>query len=65
VSKTSRSVLGLNKSPIKWVLWGLFVGTKKPDREADRSSEFSVEIKNECGCFTKVLPVCRRSANKV
>jgi len=36
VSKTFMSALRLNKSPIKWVPWGLFVGTKQSDLEADR-----------------------------
>jgi hypothetical protein len=33
---------------------GLFVGTKQPDREVDRSPAFSAEIKKECGCVMKV-----------
>jgi len=33
---------------------GVFIGTKQPDREADRSPACSAEIKIECGCFLKV-----------
>jgi len=54
VSKAAMSALRLNKSPIKWVPWGLFVETKQPDREADRSPALSADIKKECGCFVKV-----------
>ena len=44
--KTSRPALGSIQPPIKWVQ-GFFPLKKWPEREVDRSSPSSVEVKNE------------------
>jgi hypothetical protein len=43
----SRTVLGLTHPPIQWVPGVIYLGVKRPGREADHSPPFSAEVK-EC-----------------
>jgi hypothetical protein len=42
----SRTALGPTQPPIQWVPGALFLGLKRPGREADHSPPSSAEIKN-------------------
>jgi hypothetical protein len=48
----SRPAMEPNQPLTKWVLESLFLGVKRPGREADRSPPFSAEAKNAWGCTT-------------
>jgi hypothetical protein len=43
----SRTALGATQPPIQWVPGALFLGVKRPGREADHSPPSSAEV-NEC-----------------
>jgi hypothetical protein len=47
LTTVSRPALGSTQPPIQWVAGTLFLGVKRPGREADHSSLSSVEVK-EC-----------------
>jgi hypothetical protein len=49
-STASRTALGPTQPPIQWVPWVLFLGVKRPGREADHSPPSSAEVKM-CGCM--------------
>jgi hypothetical protein len=42
----SRKALGPTQPPIQWVPGDLFLGVKRPGREADHSPPSSTEVKN-------------------
>jgi len=42
----SRPALGPTQPPIQWVRGALFLGVKRPGREADHSPPSSAEVKN-------------------
>jgi hypothetical protein len=44
-STASRTALGLTQSPIQRIPGALFLGVKRPGREADHSPPFSAEVK--------------------
>jgi hypothetical protein len=49
-STTSRQALGPTQPPIKWVPGALFLGVKRPGREADHSPPTSAEVKKTWLC---------------
>jgi hypothetical protein len=46
VATVSRPALGPKQSPIQWILGSLFLGVKRPGREADHSPPSSAKVKN-------------------
>jgi hypothetical protein len=52
----SRTALGPTQPPIQWVPGALFLGVKRPVREADHSPPPSAEVKNAWS-YTSTPPV--------
>jgi hypothetical protein len=56
LTTVSRTALGPTQSPIQWVPGTLYLGVKRPGREADHSSQFSAEVKNAWN-YTSTSPI--------
>jgi hypothetical protein len=55
----SRTALGPTQPPIQWVLGGLSLGIKRPERESDHSPPSSAEV-NNAWSYTSTLPISLR-----
>jgi hypothetical protein len=56
LATASRSTLGSTDPPIQWVLSVISAGVKRPEHEADHSSQLSAEVKNAWS-FTSTPPL--------